>query len=247
MNTVGQIIAAYRKKAGLSQKELAQRLQENGIHISYKTVSGWEKDRFEPSVTVFLHLCRILGIPDCVEAFFGSNPNDPMSVLNERGRQKVCDYIDSLVHPENCVRQPEEPPVSIPAPDPALRKRLRLYSIRVSAGTGNFLDSDDYAFIDADAGEAGEADFAVTVTGDSMEPLFHSHDTVFVHRQDTLENGEIGIFALNENAYIKKLESGPDGTFLISLNPAYRPIPVREEDAFHIFGKVLHGKEGDAM
>ena len=117
--------------------------------------------------------------------------------------------------------------------------RLRLYDARVSAGHGNFLDSDYYTMIEVPSEDAKGADFAVTVSGDSMEPVFHDHDMVYVHQQETLDDGEIGIFSLNDNAYIKKLKNDGDGTFLISLNQKYDPIPVcLDRDDFRIFGKV---------
>ena len=238
--TVGEMIAAYRKKAGLSQAELADRLAAENIHISGKTISGWEKNRFEPSVTVFLHLCRILNIPDCVEEFFGNNPGDPMAILNDLGKQKVLSYINFLVHPVSYRKEPDVLPTEKAAEIPARRmKKIRLYDARVSAGTGNFLDSDYYGIIEVDEEKAKDADFAVTISGDSMEPEFHDHDTVLVHRQDTLENGEIGIFALNDNAYIKKFQNTKKRTALISLNRKYDPIPIDfETDSFRIFGKV---------
>jgi SOS-response transcriptional repressor LexA len=76
-----------------------------------------------------------------------------------------------------------------------------------------------------------------------MEPVFHNHDMVYVHRQESLEDGEIGIFSLNDNAYIKKLKNDAGGTFLVSLNPKYPPIPVDpERDSFRIFGKICRTK-----
>ena len=92
---------------------------------------------------------------------------------------------------------------------------------------------------DVDENMAAGADFGVTISGDSMEPKYHDHDMIFVHSQETLENGEIGIFSLNGNAYIKKYLSDETGTFLISLNKKYDPIPVNPEtDSFRIFGRV---------
>lgn len=57
--------------------------------------------------------------------------------------------------------------------------------------------------------------------------------------KDSLANGEIGIFYLNGNTYIKELHDEPDGVYLISLNQKYRPIQVLESDSFKIFGKVI--------
>ena len=236
MENIGAIITAYRKKAHISQTELAEKLLEEGIEVSQKSISAWETGRNEVSARIFLHICRILNIPDCVEEFFGNNPGDPMAILNDLGKQKVLSYINFLVHPVSYRKEPDVLPTEKPAEIPARRmKKIRLYDARVSAGTGNFLDSDYYGIIEVDEEKAKDADFAVTISGDSMEPEFHDHDTVLVHRQDTLENGEIGIFALNDNAYIKKFQNTKKRTALISLNRKYDPIPIDfETDSFRI-------------
>ena len=69
------------------------------------------------------------------------------------------------------------------------------------------------------------------MSDDSMEPLFHSHEMVLVHQQDTLEDGDIGI------------KSDRSGVSLVSPTPKYCPIPIRPGiDSFRIFGKVLPKK-----
>ena len=55
----------------------------------------------------------------------------------------------------------------------------------------------------------------------------------------SISNGEIGIFYLNGNTYIKELHDGPDGVYLVSLNEKYHPIQIYESDSFKIFGKVI--------
>lgn len=240
MNSIGQIIVKYRKKAGLSQVELAEKLAEEGIDVTNRAVSAWEKDKFDPGSRAFLTICRILSVPDVMEELFGSNPADPLSALNDEGKKKALDYIDMLMHPVSYMK--EDNIIPFPAPVRKEEKHLRalrLYDIRVSAGTGNMLDSDYYTMIDVEEDRAAGADFAVTISGDSMEPAFHDHQMVFVHQQDTLDDGETGIFALNGNAYIKKLKNDKKGIFLISLNKKYDPIPVHPEtDSFRIFGRV---------
>ena len=221
MENIGAIITSYRKKAHISQTELAGRLQEEGIEVTQKSVSAWETGRNEVSARIFLHICRILEIPDCLEEYFGSNPKDPLSMLNDEGKQKALSYIDMLVHPVSYVKRTHVIPYpAAPVDSPSL-------------------DSDYYTTIEVPARDAKGADFAVTISGDSMEPAFHDHDMVYVHQQETLDDGEIGIFSLNDNAYIKRLKNDSDGTFLISLNQNYAPIPVHlDRDDFRIFGKV---------
>jgi SOS-response transcriptional repressor LexA len=81
--------------------------------------------------------------------------------------------------------------------------------------------------------------FGVRISDDSMESVFHDGQIAWVLQQESVANGEIGIFALNGEAYIKKLQNDKDGIFLISLNEKYAPIPVGEDDRLDIFGKVL--------
>ena len=89
--------------------------------------------------------------------------------------------------------------------------------------------------------------FGVRISGDSMEPEFHDGQIAWVLQQESVANGEIGIFALNGEAYIKKLQNDKDGIFLISLNEKYAPIKVGENDRLDIFGKVLGKSDASAI
>ena len=114
METIGAIISSYRKKAHISQTELVGRLQEEGIDVSQKSVSAWETGRNEVSARIFLHICRILEIPDCLEEYFGSNPKDPLAMLNDEGKQKALSYIDMLAHPVSYIKETNVIIFSIP-------------------------------------------------------------------------------------------------------------------------------------
>ena len=50
-----------------------------------------------------------------------------------------------------------------------------------------------------------------------MEPEFEDGQIAWVLKQDMVENGEIGIFSLNGEAYIKKLQDDKNGVFLFIL------------------------------
>lgn len=54
---IGKYIAVKRKALGLTQKQLAEKL-----NMSDKSVSKWERGICLPDVTVYLELCKILGI-----------------------------------------------------------------------------------------------------------------------------------------------------------------------------------------
>ena len=103
------------------------------------------------------------------------------------------------------------------------RRTLNLYDLPVSAGAGQFLDSDRFSEMEVGDEVSLDADFGVRVSGDSMEPLYLNGQIIWVHQQETLEDGEIGIFFLDGEAYVKK----------------YAPIKVSSGSVFRTFGKVV--------
>ena len=76
------------------------------------------------------------------------------------------------------------------------------------------------------------------VNGDSMEPNFHDGDIIEYHPQPELENGEIGVFAVNGGVTMKKFRKNSD-IRLESLNKKYEDIVIQETDDFSILGKVI--------
>ena len=112
---------------------------------------------------------------------------------------------------------------------------LKLYDLPASAGTGVYLDSESYEEIMVDDTVPESAEFAVRIRGDSMIPRFIDGQIVFVKSQQWLDIGEIGIFTLESEGYIKKW----GGDSLISLNPKYKPIKLKEWQELTIFGKVV--------
>lgn len=112
---------------------------------------------------------------------------------------------------------------------------ISYYQHMASAGNGEYLFNDiptDLICV-PDTPMARQADFVLGVSGDSMEPTFHNGDKVFVEKTDIVQIGEIGIFFIGNECYIK--ETGPDG--LISHNPKYKMIPGTEN--IRCVGRVL--------
>lgn len=229
MKKIGDIIATYRKKNNLSQTELSAILIKNGFQIGNKAISNWEKDKAEPSTSVFLFLCKQLGITDIYGEYYGEKVNDPFSKLNVEGKEKALDYIQLLIDSGKYQNAAIIP----------FRRKIRLFDIPASAGIGNFLDGDNFSEIEVGEEVPETADFGIRISGDSMEPRFVNGQIVFVQKQDTLNNGDIGIFFLDGNAYCKKLQDDEKGLYLISLNRNYEPIPITENQTFKIFGKVV--------
>lgn len=116
---------------------------------------------------------------------------------------------------------------------------IRLMINKVSAGIGydlNFNSDDDFKDIEVlYTPEAEAADYAVTVEGESMSPDFHDGDIVLVKSQQQIDIGQIGIFTIDGDGYIK--EYGED--CLISRNPKYPDIFPEEYEEVKCCGLVL--------
>lgn len=114
--------------------------------------------------------------------------------------------------------------------------KIDFYNYPASAGMGNFLENESPEEIwIQETNESENADFVIPISGDSMEPTFHSGDYVFVSKQDSVEKGEIGIFIINGEVFIKELGN----RCLISHNRSYKPIPLRATDSIYCCGRVL--------
>jgi phage repressor protein C with HTH and peptisase S24 domain len=226
---IGETLANLRKERGYTQRQVADFLSANGCEATQKAVSKWERGFTMPNAEQFLLLCRFYGVRDVLAAFCGMP--ERLSNLNALGKKRVEEYIRLLEQDAEFRAEKAERP-------PRLVRTIPLYSIPASAGTGQFLDSSDYELIEVDESVPLSATFAVRLSGDSMLPRFADGQVVYVKPQQTLERREIGIFIVNGSAYCKQL-GGEDEIRLVSLNPRYEDIVVREFDEFRVLGKVV--------
>ena len=230
-NGIGEILNSKRRELGFSQAELASALAIDGIEVTNQAISKWETGSTLPNARQFLALCRALEIDDISGTFDGGSRDGLLAGLNTVGRKKALDYIELLRDSGRYGLQPE----------PVKTRMLPLYSLAVSAGTGQFLDSEDYDMTEVGPEVPDGANFGVRVAGDSMEPRFHSGQTVWVHQQPTLESGEIGVFLYDGSAYLKQLRRDGKHVFLHSLNPAYADLEISDALPLRVLGKAVSG------
>lgn len=88
-----------------------------------------------------------------------------------------------------------------------------------------------------------KADFALLCKGDSMEPKFYDGDKLLVHETDDIEYGEIGIFIVDGQGYVKK-----KGEYqLISLNDRVPNVYIDPFNEYHCVGLVIGTLDPDWM
>ena len=225
---IGKTIAAARRAAGLSQAGLAARLSMLGVDVTNQAICKWENGATLPNAKQFIILCAALGIDDIMGEFTGGK-RGAYAGLDGAGRRKMQEYRQLLIDSGHYSPRGAAAPV----------RMLPLYSLAVSAGTGQFLDSEDYDMTEVGPEVPDGANFGVRVAGDSMEPRFHDGQTVWVSQQHSLMTGEIGIFLYDGCAYLKQLVAGDGYLALHSLNPAYPDIRISPALPLRVLGKVL--------
>ncbi len=239
---INECIAAnlkeLKKAKGYTNQTLAQ-ISGVPINTLSKIVCGITTN---PTVNTLIALgdaldCKIWDFFDDGRGFGAHFSRDEQSVLSDyrslsaEGRRFMRNQLAELLAYEGeLMREKSED----------YRVSLPLYLLPTSAGTGEFLDSDAYEMTAFSGDLVPEGShFAVRISGDSMEPSFHDHQVVFIRQSRSIASGEVGIFILNGEGYIKELQEGEDGVFLISHNPAYSPIAIGLEDDLRVVGKVL--------
>ena len=88
--------------------------------------------------------------------------------------------------------------------------------------------------------------FYLVVRGDSMEPRIQDGDLALVHRQDTLENGDLGVLIYGDEGEgtLKRYIQRGNCVVLQPFNPAYNELVIKGEDLnhLHIAGRVVETK-----
>ena len=228
-------LKAARLASGVTQQEIAEVL---GVDKS--TYSGYETGRRYPDLQRLRQLAEFFSTS--VDRLLGLSSSSQLSstelyklkkyrMLDIHGRELVDMVLDKEYERMSRKHLTErEHSGSI--------TYISCYDLAVSAGTGEPWSDPDYKTRLEIPSERvpKNAHYCARVSGSSMEPAYTDGDIVFVERlEDFVKEGEIGIFFLNGEGYMKRL--GADE--LISLNPDYAPIPLHEHDDFRCQGRVL--------
>lgn len=147
--------------------------------------------------------------------------------LNQTNKIRILERIETLLDLQDTENKPKIKMITI---------KHSIY--KVSAGKGYWLEDEYWDTKDVpDTPESRKADFCLTIDGNSMEPIYHDKDIVLVKAQDSVEPGQIGIFTIENNGYIKKF----GGDRLISLNDEYDDILFSDyaSDDIHCNGLVI--------
>ena len=231
----------------IKEKKITQKALSKQLGVPTSTINNWIKlNRSIPSEFI-IPICEFLDITPYL-LLTGENVSSK-SVLDP-DEQELLDIYNSL-SPKSQGRLREraevlaelETPV-VKEPEPEQETIFIEYStLKVSAGTGEPLIDDTYHdFLKVKRSDlTEEANFAVQISGNSMLPRFKDKEWVLVRSQPDVEIGEIGIFIIDGNGYIK--ERAEDR--LVSINPEYDDIYFKENQDIKCKGLVIGTLESD--
>lgn len=223
---IGETLKKLRDEKGLTLKQMGEILG-----VSHMTYQRYEKNDTDVSTEMLSKLADFYGVSADyllgrteIKAMAGTSPAEQLDVtaaeqeiirryaeFPEELRLLLLDTIRKLVG------LPEVPEDTRP-----VIVFTRCHRMKASAGAGFDLENDDEwrEVRIYDCQEAHDADFAVEVDGDSMEPDYHDGEIVFVKLADEVPVGAVGLFIHDGKGYIK--ERGEK--CLISRNPDYPDI-----------------------
>lgn len=235
---IGAILMQLRENAGKSREEVAELLGK-----SAKTIGHWETGYAQPDANTLFLLCVIYNAD--INESFGFPPSSKSTVkYSPEAMQLARDYDSLNGHGKRMVRlvtDEEKKRMELEAKARKEREAMEAGAIAekgsdnvmpfrksiqsCSAGTGVYLGPEEFEIIYVAENELTlRGDFAVPVSGNSMEPTYHDGDILIIEATEDIPVGKIGLFTMDGEGYVK--ERGENT--LLSLNPQYDPIPMRE-------------------
>ena len=116
--------------------------------------------------------------------------------LSPQGREEFLDYGEELLQREQGSKV----------------IMIKHYLVPAAAGYASPIQGEDYELIPLPQGAPGNADFCISIDGDSMEPYIADGSLVFVRRDSPLDEFDVGVFFV-------------DGTFIVSSGAPTITVP----------------------
>lgn len=234
---IGKTLKKCRNDANMSVKAISDLLTKKGFKASESTIYSWENGNSQPTPGALLTMCEAYNVDDILAAFGYDGYNEDGTLrldmyeidiiekyrtLDTFGQETVNIILNREVQRMEQLKADRQD-ITIAQQDIRI---VRYYQRLASAGTGQvvFEDIPTERIEIPDIPEYRYVSYAIGVNGDSMEPLYHDGDILLIETTLQIDVGEIGIFIVDGEAFVKQLGEGK----LISLNEKYKDIPLTE-------------------
>lgn len=239
---IGKRIKEARENKGYTQAELAKLL-----NVTPSAITNYENNTSHPKEKILYDIIKKLDVDanflfqdevkiksnalakqdtdmlrkyNNLDKFDKEVVNSVIDNLSKREKPIIKEHSQDAEHSKEFIVL--EPPKIIPC-----------YPKLASAGTGEYLFND--IPVDMIETENNEADFALGVNGNSMEPKFNDGDYVLVKKQSTVNLNDIAIYIIDGECLIKQYK----GNRLHSLNHEFNDVMFNKNQNIKCVGKVL--------
>lgn len=241
----GSRLRDKRKALGITQPQLAKML-----NVSQSAIGSWETDVNSPRATLLYDLFDILHcdanylFQDETRKLYedSASPEEFENIIKKYRKldahgEEIVNFILDKEYNRSVEAQTHPATIIEFQPKPDDQGHLAEYFRSASAGSGVFILGNEAAakILVSESDWDARADFVISVAGDSMLPDYCDGDKVLVSQRTEMRHGDVGIFVVNGNVYIK--EYGTDE--LISRNPDSPNIKIAEYDNIVCMGKVI--------
>ena len=236
MNKERNIIIAKNIRKFLNDSNMSQKKLAELINIKPSTLSDYLNLRSNPSHGFIQRIADVFEVGKSDIDTTYKDDNDITSIYNKLTpprQENVLNYANEQLEEQNSKGdnvvdinsyKQEKTPVNVNG--------------CVSAGVGERLH-DETLFTEMVKGPIPTHDLALKVNGDSMEPMFKDGEIIFVEKTHNIKNGQIGIFIIEEEAYVKKVFVEDDRLTLVSLNKDYDDLHFYRNESVRLIGKVI--------
>jgi len=233
---------------GINKAELSRR-----TGIPYTTIASlYDKGYENIKLANLVKLARFFGVSleflsdDSIDFEKGMEEAEIKAIsesyiaLSRRGRKMVRKLMDEIRVYESAQKEQE--------PESREPEYIREYLTPAAAGYASPAEGEDYVLIPKDENTPKNADFAVRISGDSMEPYIKDGSRVYVSRMCELTDGDVGIFFVDGDMKCKQYcEDSFGNIYLFSLNRERKDadvvVPASSGITILCFGKVLLPKK----
>ena len=229
----------------LAERNISKGQFYRDVNVTSAAYSGWNTGRFAPRANTIRQIARYLGVSVRTLTSDDETPtSDPFLEkfysLDEHGRS----VIEYLLNAEYKRIQDEKAHTSEQSASDKPVTLIRHYLTAPAAGYASPVEGEDYEDIPLPGDAPRNADYCVTVSGDSMEPYISDGTMVYVRRDTPLNPYDVGVFYVDGNMYIKQYLPCPNGDLkLLSANPdredANMTISADSGQSVVCFGKVV--------
>ncbi|MEE1517291.1 MAG: XRE family transcriptional regulator [Lachnospiraceae bacterium] len=191
---------------------------------SSSAISRYEKGEAEIPATVFVDLCQhfnlsmdtLMGIPNPISGIDLSIIN-LLKSASQLDLQKIQHFLElssiDIPH-DNTISQNTQYTKN-------LALSIRSIPIRGYVAAGTPIEAIENNLGNTDIPSNLDADYALIVSGNSMNPIIKDGEYVYVKYTNELNINDIGVFYYNGNVTCKKFFKNDVMVKLISINPTY--------------------------